>query len=59
VAQLVAESMPKAWFGPKTKRAERILAPSDAGESRIDGSLILDPELQRMRDSRRSSAAAE
>ncbi|MCR9163771.1 MAG: NAD-binding protein [Nannocystaceae bacterium] len=47
VAQLVAESMPVSWFGPRTDRGESLAAPSTAGESRMMKMLQPDPEPPR------------
>ena len=44
VAQLVAESMPVSWFGPRTLRGESLAAPANAGESRMMKALQLDRE---------------
>ncbi len=42
VAQLVAESMPVSWFGPRTPRGEPMAAPGSAGESRMAKALNLE-----------------
>ncbi len=44
VAQLVAESMPVSWFGPRTQRGEALTAPASADESRMMKALQLDRE---------------